>query len=96
MEVFDPVLKEWEPLPNPFDIDLAGMISFVLLESRKEILVTSWILEGNSFPLYIYNKTNRSWKKLAASMPSWNPNMTPNHPLDVDSTKVVGVANTLY
>ena len=67
MEVFDPVLKEWEPLPNPFDIDLAGMISFVLLESRKDILVTSWILEGNSFPLYIYNKTNRSWKKLVGT-----------------------------
>ena len=96
MKVFDPVLKECGPLPNPFGIDVAGMISFVLLESRKEILVTYWILEGNFFSLYIYNTTNCSWKKLAAFVPSWNPDVTPNHPLDVDSTRVVGVANTLY
>ena len=84
MEVFDPALKEWELLPNPFGIDLASMISFVLLESRKEILVTSWILEGNSFPLYIYNTTNHSWKKITTSVPSQNPDVTPNNPQDVE------------
>ena len=91
MEVFDPNLGTWEALPNPPSdnhnhIDQNSMISFALLETRKEIFVTTKYPNFHNIIFYIYNVMNRSWRKLIPSM------RIP----EVDYDRVVGVGNTIY
>ena len=72
MEVFDPSSNTWEALPNlPSEIHPRQMITAVI-ESRKQILVTSLLeLPNNERPayseakLYTYNVTTRCWATLS-------------------------------
>jgi hypothetical protein len=62
MEVFDPIVQKWEPLPNPPSTTMcsATMICTVLKsKSQKEILV---IDDFGKF--YIYNLRTQCWKTL--------------------------------
>ena len=72
MEVFDPSSNTWEALPNPpSEIHPRQMITAVI-ESRKQILVTSLLeLPNNERPayseakFYTYNVTTRCWATLS-------------------------------
>ncbi|KAK9989165.1 hypothetical protein SO802_029404 [Lithocarpus litseifolius] len=88
MELLDPDIGTWEPLPNPpFQSQPREMVT-TLLENRKQILVTSY----TDFLFYTYNINDRTW----SLAPAVSNLLKAYFLLSPDMVKSVGVGNMLY
>ena len=96
MEVFDPSSNTWEALPNPpSEIHPRQMITAVI-ESRKQILVTSLLELPNNersayseAKFYTYNVTTRCWATLESPVCKLRGG-------SIHKLSNVAVGNTLY
>jgi hypothetical protein len=65
-EVFDPVNRKWEALPNPPSYHYDCLIIYALLENPSRIIVAFHIPKDTSSTIfYEYSVHDRSWKELA-------------------------------
>ncbi|XP_030943871.1 uncharacterized protein LOC115968588 [Quercus lobata] len=97
MEVYDPDLNTWEPLPNPppefgFPLCVPLPVYFAALDSKKQILVAQ--NEGARYKatFYVYHVIDRCWTILEPR----GRELRPHYPDPVFGKRSVVVDNTIY